>query len=138
MSSTYPPHDGVVVKKEGKTVFVRILVKSGCASCEIKSACSLAEMEEKLVEVSNVEREFEIGQKVMITMRSALGYKALFYAYLLPFLIILASLIVGMSAFESEGLSALLAFGLTALYYLGLFYMKDRLKRVFTYELYPL
>lgn len=128
-------HEGIVTKIENDSVFVMLLVKSACAACEVKGACNLSEMEEKLIEVTHVKEDFRIGEKVNISMKSSLGYKALFFGYLLPFLVLVISIIVFINIFDEEGIAAGIGLFLTAIYYITLYFFRDRLKRIFTYQI---
>ncbi|MEA3495151.1 MAG: SoxR reducing system RseC family protein [Bacteroidota bacterium] len=128
-------HDGIVVKTENDIVFVRVIVKSACASCQINSACSISDIEEKIIEVKSPLKHFDKGEKVEIEMKSSQGFKALFFGYFLPFLIMLISLIVVLDISDNEGISAGASLGFVAIYYVVLYFFKDQMKKVFKYEL---
>ena len=42
-------HEGIVTNIKGDDVEVKILSKSACASCNIKTACNMSEMQEKII-----------------------------------------------------------------------------------------
>ena len=131
----YIEHEGVVIKSTPTQVDVKIIVKSGCASCQIKGACNLSDVQEKVIEVKYPNEQFNVGEKVDVGMESVMGYKALFLGYLFPFAVILISLIIGLSLFKEEGLAAGLALGFAAVYYMVLYFFKDSLQNVFRYKI---
>lgn len=133
----YLSHDGIITKITESSVFVRMIVKSACSTCDIKGSCSLSEVEEKVVEVNLKNHSYSVGQHVEIAIRSSLGYKALVLAYLIPFVVLFTSLIITNSITKNEVSSALIALLATAFYYLILFGFKNRLKKEYQYELRP-
>ena len=87
-------HPGVVEEVKNDTVFVKILNVSACSSCHAKGACSAADMQEKIIEVKILGREFVKGQSVTIISSEAKGFLALFWGYLAPFLLVFISLVI--------------------------------------------
>ena len=82
-------HSGIVESIENNVVKVNILSASACSSCHAKGSCGVAETENKIVENFNPEKTFSVGEHVNVVAEESLGFKALFYAYLLPFILIL-------------------------------------------------
>lgn len=128
-------HDGMIINAENGFAHVRILVHSGCASCQIKGACNVSEQSEKIIEVPTGNTEYKVGEKVQISMAQSLGFKALFFGYLLPFLIILTVLLIGSVFLENEGAIAGLSLFIAMIYYLILYFNRDKMKKAFTYKL---
>lgn len=129
-------HPGVIDSISDDSVFVRILAKSACSSCHAKGMCSVAEIEEKIVEVKKEDgRGFAEGQEVTVSMQKSLGGKAVFLGYLLPFLILIGTLILVLSLSGNEGLAGLSAIGILIPYYLGLYLLRNKLKRTFSFKI---
>ncbi len=129
-------HPGIVDHVEGRQAFVRILPQSACGSCHSKSYCSMSEVSEKVVEVSlNPQEQLSAGQPVTITLERALGFRALFLGYMLPFLILILSLFVMVSLTGNEGLSALIAIALMAPYYFFLYRFREKIRSRFRFRL---
>jgi len=128
-------HSGVIEKIDNNTAYVAIAVTSACSACHIKSACSISDSEKKVIEVKNFDGKLIVGERVIIAMKSSLGFKALFLGYLLPFLILMITLIVSMSLSKNEGISALFSIIATGMYYLTLSFFKNSLKKTFSYQL---
>jgi len=131
-------HPGIIVQISGHVAEILILSKSACSSCQVKGACNMSEMEEKKVFVELPhEHQFESGQQVNIIMRQSLGNLAVFLGYILPFLVLLATLIGSISIGLSEGIAGLLALGILAPYYFVLYQLRHRLQKKFSFQLIP-
>jgi len=128
-------HPGIIDRIEGNRIWVSIQPQSACGNCHSKSYCGMAEVAEKIVEVQppSADREFEPGQHVMISLKKSLGYRALFLGYLLPFLILIISLIILLSVTENETISALTSILLMVPYYLILYVNRDKIKASFRF-----
>jgi len=83
-------------------------------------------------------QDFYPGQPVEVILSRALGYRALFMGYLLPFLILVASLILMFYTTGNEGLSALVAVLLMAPYYGLLYRYRHKLRQTFRFSVRPI
>ena len=79
------------------------------------------------------DKEFIVGQPVSIIMSAKQGNKAALLAYFIPTLIIIVLTVV-LSNLIKEWLAALVGIGALAVYYVILYFFRDRLKN----ECYPL
>lgn len=124
--------EGVVRKVQDKRLWVEVVVSSACGGCAAKSLCNISEKKNELVEAVNVTgEEFSVGETVRIQMVQKLANKAVVLGYLLPFVILVAGLFGCYALTHIEWLSVLVAFGLTAIYYLILKMFDKRLAREF-------
>lgn len=129
-------HPGLVDHIDGNHVFVKIMSQSACSTCHAKAMCSIAEVEEKIVEViADNPGQLKKGEMVMVAMKKSLGGSAVFLGYILPLIILVAALVVFIKVTGNEGLSALISLALLVPYYLILFKLKDRLKNKFSFRL---
>jgi len=129
-------HPGIVDHVEGRQAFVRIQPQSACGSCHSKSYCSMSEVSDKVVEVSlSPQEQLAAGQPVTITLERALGFRALFLGYMLPFLILIISLFGMVSLTGNEGLSALIAIALMAPYYALLYRYREKIRSRFRFKI---
>lgn len=67
--------------------------------------------------------------------RESEGVKALFYGYLLPFILVLFALILSFETTGNEALAGLSALGILIPYYIILYFFRHSLKRAFNFEL---
>ena len=137
-NNTYIEHEGLVLEADGSHVLVKVIVKSACSGCHIKGSCNLAETQDKHIEVNHNRHGFSEGDRVMISMKTVMGYKALFLGYLLPFSVILISLIIGLSIFQNEGAAAGFSLVFAVVYYGLLYFFRKNIQKGFRYTLNPL
>lgn len=129
-------HRGRVIGVSGDTVDVEIVSESACASCKARSACGMSESENKLVTVvTDMAGLYKAGEEVMVSVRRNLGVRAVIYAYVFPFFVMLAVLLVLVECGVSETVSGLAAIGGAGLYYFVLWLLRGRLEREITFNL---
>ena len=129
-------HEGTIVNIDQNNVQVEIIAHSVCASCKSKSLCQMSDSKDKIIDVRVVDsKNYSIGQSVNIVMQEQMGLKAVFWAYVMPFLVCIIALFGLSLIFDSElvyGTGAILA---AALYYFILKQFSDRLSKEFVWYL---
>ncbi len=131
-------HDGTVVSCEGEKIRVSIISKSACADCHAKGACSAADMEEKFIDTilpPHSNEQYNIGDSVTVIMEQKLGRIALFFGFLMPFLVMVTVLFTLSSLGHNEARAGLLALASLVPYYLLLFLFRDRVEKDFVFTL---
>ena len=130
-------HEGIITSIDDNNVEVKILSKSACASCNIKGACNMSEMKEKVIVIPRPkDKDLSMGQEVTVSMGLGQANKAVISAYVIP-TIILFSMMFILNHFKiEEGVNALISIGSLIPYYLILFLFKDKIKRKFEYEIH--
>lgn len=129
-------HDGVVTAVREGRVKVRIEAVSACATCAAHARCGFAESKEKEVEVPAADwRQYAEGQSVTVHIDESRGMLAVWLAYVLPALLMLAT-IVGLSlARMPEWVVVLSAFAVLGLYVLWLYLRRRKVESRFTLTL---
>jgi sigma-E factor negative regulatory protein RseC len=129
-------HPGIIEEINEEKILVKILSQSACSTCHAKGACSVSEVEEKIIEIVHATSgNWRKGQQVMVKMEQSLGLKAVFLGYLAPLIILIASIIVFLFLLKNEGLAALLSIMMLAPYYLTLYLFRDKLKKKFRFRI---
>ena len=129
-------HPGVVVGIKGEDLEIEILSASSCGSCGIKSACGMSEMKEKrLIVPKPADKEFIVGQPVSIIMNAKQGNKAALIAYFIPAFLLVAIIVILSNLSIKEWIAALIGIGVIAVYYLILYFFRNKLRDNFTYEI---
>ena len=125
--------EGIVRKVEAGKIWVEIVMSSACGGCMAKNMCNISEKKNEIIEAENITgEEFVVGDKVQIQIQERKAHQAVVLGYLLPFIVLIVGLFVCYALTHIEWLSALVAFGLTAIYYLILKMFDKRLARQFT------
>ena len=130
-------HSGRVLGVSGERVDVLMVSESACASCKVKSACGMSESTEKLVTVcAPYAAAYREGEEVFVSIRQSMGMKAVFYVYMLPFLLVLGALIALIEgAGVREEAAGLAALGVLAVYYGVLWLFRRRIEREISFEI---
>lgn len=123
-------HSGVVSKINSNSVVVTLEQNIHCESCHAKGTCGVSQSSTKEIEVQNSNEFFKINEHVDVILKKALGLKAVFWAYVFPFILMFITLITA-SNFLKEWLAGLLSLFILIPYYLVLYFLKKRLKGVF-------
>ena len=130
-------HEGVITKIDEGNIEIKILSRSACASCNIKGACNMSEMQEKIITIpAPKDKNLSIGQEVKISMGLGQANRAVIFAYVIPLIILVAMIFILSTLKIEEGLNALISIGTLIPYYLILFLFRNRLKRKFEYEIH--
>ncbi|MGI6394948.1 MAG: SoxR reducing system RseC family protein [bacterium] len=132
MAQSKITHCGKVINIEDDIAFVKIEVKSACSGCHAKTLCSSSEIAEKTVEAL-ISEELSIGDEVVVEMDMALGFKAVVFAFIIPFFILVGVIFAVYSLTRSEIKSAIIAIGSLFPYYLTLFVFKKYFKKKFIF-----
>ena len=145
-------HDGIIIAlNEDGTALVRIVQTSACAACKAKAMCASAESAEKemtavllsdngrpmgygVLDADKPLLEYKVGDAVEVMVQQRMGWKAVVLAYLLPFFVMLAVMLVGNAIWAvREEILGTVALCAMALYYLVLGMFKDKLQKEFSF-----
>lgn len=126
-------HEGEVLSVEGKIAHVVIRQASACTACKAQSMCMSSDSKRKEMDVIMLE-PMAPGDRVEVMVQEHLAWKAVFYAYLLPFIIMMMLMLILMSVTDwSDSVVGTLALSSIALYYLALTLFRRRLRTHFTF-----
>lgn len=129
-------HDGIIKNMDDQYYYVSIMAQSACAACEVKGVCNITEMQEEIVEVPKGNSSgFSVGDKVEIMMEKSLGTKAVMLGYFIPFLLLLATLIISLSLTDNQGIAGVLAVLVLIPYYFTIYFYRDKLKKTFVFRI---
>jgi sigma-E factor negative regulatory protein RseC len=129
-------HPGIIKNVELNKVEVAIMVTSGCASCEVKGACTVSDVEEKVVKVTTQNTDkYRVGQMITIEMSQSLGTWAVLLGYVFPFLVLFLGLILFINMGLDQGLAGVFSLLLLIPYYSALYFLRNYLSTRFTYNI---
>ena len=129
-------HDGIIIAlNEDGTALVRIIQTSACAACKAKAMCASAESAEKeMMVVLLGDEQWAVGNEVEVMVQQKMGWKAVVLAYLLPFFVMLAVMLIGNAIWTvREEILGTVALCAMAMYYLVLGMFKDKLQKEFSF-----
>ena len=126
-------HTGVVTSVNGELAHVLITQTSACSACKARSMCMSSESQDKEMDAIMLE-PMKAGDQVEVEVRERLAWKAVLLAYIMPFLVMLATIVVlDYATGWSEAVVGTLSLCGIALYYICLSFFKHRLQRQFTF-----
>jgi sigma-E factor negative regulatory protein RseC len=128
-------HEGVVQEVLGDKITVTIVNASACSSCHAKGACLASDLKEKEIEIRHFSGDFHPGQHVNIIGQLSQGYKAAFYGYLLPFIIVFITLIAVYSITTNEGTAGISSLVILIPYYAILYIFREKIRNSFHFQI---
>jgi sigma-E factor negative regulatory protein RseC len=129
-------HRGRIVSITPEYTTVEIVSESACAACHAKGLCSLGDSKVKQVEVPTRGWDnYTVGQEVSVVLRATMGHKAVWLAYVVPLLVMVAALLGILSAGGSELAAGLGAIGAVAAYYAVIWLLRDRLRKEYVFNI---
>lgn len=123
-------HEGIVSKISENGITVSLKANVNCEGCKAQSACGVSESNDKEIEIENPTQSFQLNEPVDVVLNRELGLKAVFWAYVFPFILMFSVLILT-SLFLEEWLAGLISLAILVPYYLMLFVLKDTFKKAF-------
>ena len=135
-SSSEIAHRGRIVSITPEVTTVEIVSEPACAACHAKGLCSLGDSKVKQVELpTRGWDDYSVGQEVNLVLKASMGHKAVWLAYVVPLVVMVAALLGTLAADGGELLAGGLAIGALALYYLGLWLLRNRLKKDYIFNI---
>ncbi len=127
-------HKAFVKEVTDTSLIATIVNKSACSTCHAKGACTVADFQEKEIEISTFSKNYKPGDEIMVIFQESQGFAALFYGYVLPFILVLVTLIIATAFSNNELVSGLLSLAILIPYYITLYFFRHLLKKVFKFE----
>lgn len=127
-------HKGFVKTVSTGKLIVTIINQSACSTCHAQGACSVSDFQDKEIEINEFNGSYQPGQEVTVIFRESKGFTALFWGYILPFLVVLITLIVTLEITGNELKAGLISLGVLIPYYTTLYFLRHHLKKIFKFE----
>ncbi|MBP5189603.1 MAG: SoxR reducing system RseC family protein [Bacteroidales bacterium] len=136
--SSIATHHGTVVDVCNGIVKVEMHVVSACSSCKAHEKCAFVDKDDKIVDVETDQwQQFAKGDNVIVSVNESLGLLAVLLAYILPAIVIIASIALLQLLNTSEAITALATLAVTVLYFLLLYLFHNKLQRHFSFGIEP-
>lgn len=104
-------HEGTIENISENQYTIRIMQTTACSECHAKGACLAADTKEKIVDVIDTSGKFKLNERVMLSGKTSIGYRAILWAFVLPLILLIGMIIVSTSVWnfnESQGAIAAL------------------------------
>ena len=135
--STKISHSGVIDSIEDGCVHVRIVQTAACAACKVAGYCNAAESKEKIVDVfcDVAAKRLTVGQPVVVSTSGSVAARALLWGFGLPFVVLVAVLVVVLLLTGNEALAALSGLAALVPYYLVLWLLRNRMREQLSFAI---
>lgn len=121
-------HSGIIENINGSNIRVQIIQESACSGCHAKGACSAADLKDKYIDVETDQTGYRVGDTVTLLGQSSMGLFAVLLAFVLPFLLILLTLLFLKNKIDNELISGTIALGILIPYFIILSFFNNQLK----------
>ena len=129
-------HSGIVSHVGKDCVSVTVEVNEACGGCASRKACAMGKSDTREITIyTNEAHCYTIGESVTVMAREKVGIMAVILCYVVPLVVLMASLILTISLGGSEGAAAMAALLCTALYYVGLGLFHKRIAKRVTFTI---
>ena len=129
-------HTGKVVAADPQLITVEIVSESACGSCHAKGLCGIGEQKVKQVVVPTpVSELYEIGEEIYVDLKASMGHKAVWIAYALPLVVLLAVILILLRAGAGELAAGLGGIAAVAVYYFCIWLLRDRLRDQYVFTI---
>jgi positive regulator of sigma E activity len=126
---------GTVEEIVNHRIRVRIHRDSACGHCHASGICNLSNNTERIFETGDNTRNLKPGDQVDISITRSMGNKAVILGYLLPFVLLITTLITFNALGYKEWLSGLVSMASLFPYYLLLYLFRNQLRKSFTFTI---
>ena len=129
-------HRGRIVSITPEVTTVEIVSEPACSACHARGLCSLGDATVKQVELPTRGWDnYQVGDEVQVVLQASMGHKAVWLAYVVPLLVMVAALLGTLAAGGPELLAGLVAIGAIALYYTTIWLLRSRLKNEYVFNI---
>ena len=129
-------HRGRIVSITPELTTVQIVSESACAACHAKGMCSLGDASLKEIELPTRGWDnYQVGDEVSVVLRASMGHKAVWLAYVIPLLVMVAAQLGTLAAGGSELLAGGVAIAAIALWYGVVWLLHDRLRNEYIFNI---
>ncbi|WP_243345523.1 SoxR reducing system RseC family protein [Parabacteroides sp. FAFU027] len=128
-------HEGTIIELNEAKVTIRLYKQSACAGCHAKGSCSVVDQSEIILDLPLPPENLHIGQKVLLEGSVSMGMQAIVYAFVIPLVILIFTLVIFQHYFFSELISGAVSLLMLVPYYLVLYLKRDTLKRKFVFRI---
>ena len=129
-------HTGKVVGMNPQMTTVQIVSHSACSECPAAGRCGMSEYTETATQVpTDPYASYGIGDEVQVVLKASMGMKAVWIAYFLPLVVLLAVALGLIALGVSEVLAGLCGIGAVGLYYLAVWLFRERLQNEYVFTI---
>ena len=132
-------HTALVEGRAGDVLTLSMVVCGACNTCGARTLCNLDEGQLRILTVEVPDAQaFEVGERVELCISRTMSVKAVFLAYIIPFLIGFSLLFVLLQVGCSDVVAGLSSLGSLVVYYIVLYAMRRRIEHGITFTVHKI
>ena len=129
-------HTGKVVSMNPQQTTVQIVSHSACSECHAAGLCGMSEYTEKAIQVpTDPYATYGVGDEVQVVLKASMGMKAVWIAYFLPLVVLLAVALGLIALGVQEVVAGLAGIAAVGLYYLVIWLLRERLQNEYVFTI---
>lgn len=123
-------HRGIIESINGNSIRVIVSQQSACDGCHAKGICSDKGKERAIdIETPNA-NDFSVNERVIVSLANkSMAFSSVVWGYVLPLIVLLIALFTFTSCGIDDGISAILSISAIAIYYIGLYLFRNKIKQ---------
>ncbi len=115
---------------------VEIVSESACGACHAKGLCSVSESTVKEITVpTSGWNNLKPGDEVNVNLKASMGHKAVWIAYVIPLVVLMAVILIMTSSGVGELTSGLSGLAAVAVYYFVIWLLRGRLNDEYNFNI---
>lgn len=123
-------NQATVIKVKGNIVVAEVESKSACLGCSVQKSCYIKSCASRIIEIPcDHASTFVPGETVTVYMEQSCAWKAVIYAYILPLLLVITTIVTSILWGMEDIVAALYGLMVLIPYYLILYISKVWIKR---------
>jgi len=124
------------VKTDPDYTTVEIIAEDACSACHAKAMCGLGNAKTKVVQVPTRGWDnYSVGEDVSVVLKASMGHKAVWIAYIVPLVILMAVLLISDGLGAGELTSGAFAIGAVGVYYAVIWLLRGKLRNEYTFNI---
>ena len=124
-------HEGRVVAVTGDTVRVEVEAGEACGTCAARRQCVMGQVSNSrtITVATGDAATFRTGERVMVASQGKVGAMAVVLGYVVPLVVMLATLVAAICAGVGERIAAIVSIAAIALYYAALYLLRRTISK---------
>lgn len=128
-------HLAKVLQINNLHVEVEIEPEAGCQGCKLKGTCRGTEQDRTFIISTPFADQFHVGETVLVSVGRAMGFKAVWLSYILPFFVLLGVLLALVYSGVGEAVAGVSALGSVVVYYVVLSFFRKKIDKEISFTI---
>lgn len=128
-------HTGFITSVSDQVIEASVVVSSACSGCHASGACGVSDSSSRTITIEQFQGSYKVGDFVNIVGAQSIGMSAVLFAYVLPFIAVLITLIVSLQLGASDLKAGVFSLLVLPPYYLIIYLFKGRFEKKYTFRI---